>query len=448
MNIVVVATLDTKGEEAGFIRETIRDKGHIPIVIDPGAAGTPMIAADISRQEVALAGGESLDVILARKDKAYAQQRMIKGLTTIVAGLHAQGKVDGVIGVGGGQGTAITTAAMRILPVGIPKVMVSTVAAGKTTFGPYVGTKDLTMIHSVADIAGLNFITRKIIAQAAAAVVAMAEVKDEIHERRPLVAITQAGVTTPGCTEVKRLLEQAGFEVIAFHCNGIGGQAMEELIRDGVIQGAIDYTPHEITDLLYDGLMPALPGRMTAAGEMGIPQIIGPGCTDMRLHEWGSVPADLKDRPYVRHTPVHTHFRTTYEEMSAVAHFIAEHVNPGKGPRAVIVPLRGYSMMNAEGMPLYDAAANRGYLDTLRKELAPDVRLVEIDHHINDPACAAATVELFLDLLAKKNSSSLASSLPTPELQPQARGAARRQDSGQRENGEIKMSDATRASCS
>lgn len=403
MNILVIATLDTKGE-AGFIRQMIRDKGHVPIVIDPGTKGVPLIPADITRQEIALASGETLEAILARNDKAYMQQRMIQGLTTVVANLHAQGRVDGVIGIGGAQGTAIATAAMRILPVGIPKVMVSTVAAGKTTFGPYVGTKDIAMIHSVADIAGLNFITRKIIAQATAAVVAMAEVKDTVQENRPLVALTQAGVTTPGCTEVKRLLELAGFEVIVFHCNGIGGQAMEELIREGVIQGVIDYTPHEIIDLLYDGLMPALPGRMTAAGEMGIPQIIGPGCADMRLHEWGAIPSDLKDRPYVRHTPVHTHFRTTYDEMSAVAHFIAEHLNPAKGPRAVIVPLRGYSMMNAKGMPLYDAAANRGYLDTLKRELSSDVRLVEIDHHINDAACAAATVDLYLELQASKYS--------------------------------------------
>lgn len=402
MNIVVIATLDTKGEEAAFIRQKILSRGHTAIVVDPGSAGTPMIAADVSREDVALAGGETLELVLSRKDKASAQQRMIEGLIRIVSRLHDAGSLDGVISVGGGQGTAIATAAMRVLPVGVPKVMVSTVASGKTTFGPYVGTKDITMIHSVADIAGLNFITRKIIAQAAAAVVAMAEVQDAPQERRPLVALTQAGVTTPGCTEIKRLLERAGFEVIIFHCNGIGGQAMEELIREGAIQGVIDYTPHEIIDLLCDGLMPALPGRMTAAGDMGIPQIVGPGCTDMRLHEWGAIPPGLENRPFIRHTPVHTHYRTTYDEMSAVGHFIAQHVNHGKGPRAVIVPLRGYSMMNREGMPLYDEAANRGYRDTLKKELSPAVQLMEMDCHINDAQCAAATVALFLDMMSSR----------------------------------------------
>ena len=341
MNIMVIATLDTKGEEAGFIRDEISAKGHTPIVIDPGSTGTPMIEADISREEVALASGESLAALLTHHDKAYVQRHMITGLTAIVVRMHAEGRIDGVISVGGGQGTAIATSAMKELPVGIPKIMVSTVASGKTTFGPYVGTKDITMIHAVADIAGLNFITRKIIAQASAAVVAMAEVSSVAQPSSKLVAMTQAGVTTPGVTEVKRLLEEKGFEVVIFHCNGIGGKAMEELILNGTIKGVIDYSPHEITDMLYDGLMPAHAERLTAAGIMGIPNIVGPGCADIRLHEWDSIPPELHDRLYVRHTPTHTHFRTTYEEMSTVAHFIAERVNQGKGPRAVLVPLQG-----------------------------------------------------------------------------------------------------------
>jgi len=400
MNIVVIATLDTKGEEADFIRREIASHGHQPVVIDPGSGGQPAAHADISREEVALASGESLESILSRKDKAYVQQRMSEGLIRLVSRRYAEGQLQGVIAVGGGQGTALATAAMRVLPVGVPKVMVSTVASGKASFGAYVGTKDVTMIHSVADIAGLNFITRKIIAQASAAVVAMAEVKMSAHERHDLIALTQAGVTTPGTTKVKQLLEQAGFEVVVFHCNGIGGQAMEELIREGEICGVIDYSPHEITDLLYDGLMPALPGRMTAAGETGIPQIILPGCADMRLHEWDSIPPELRGRPYVRHTPTHTHFRTTREEMSAVAHYMAEHLNSGKGPRAVVVPKRGYSMMNRQGMPLYDEAANMAFLETLQEELSPEVRLIAGNYHINDAECAAATVELFLELWA------------------------------------------------
>jgi uncharacterized protein (UPF0261 family) len=259
------------------------------------------------------------------------------------------------------------------------------------------------MIHSVADIAGLNFVTRKIIAQAAAAVVAMAGVKLDDAEQKPLIALTQAGVTTPGTMAVKAKLEEKGFDVVVFHCNGIGGQAMEDFIRQGVIQGVIDYSPHELIDLFCDGLMPAMPGRMSAAGEMGIPQIVGPGCADMRLHVWGQIPEELDDRPYVRHTPTHTHFRTTYDELHEVGTYIAEHLNAGKGPRAAIVPTRGYSMMNREGMPLYDAAANKGYEDALKEQLNDDVGLLIRDKHINDEDFAEDVVDLFMRLWAKKH---------------------------------------------
>jgi uncharacterized protein (UPF0261 family) len=404
MNIIIIGTLDTKGIEVSFIRDQVQRAGHRPIVVDPGSLGTPAIPADVPRQEVALASGEGLEQLLAKDDKAYCQGKMTEGLTNVVSQMYANGKVDGVIAIGGGQGTAIATAAMRSLPVGVPKVMVSTVACGNTTFGPYVGTKDVTMIHSVADISGLNFVTRAIIAQATAAVVAMASVKVSPRESNELIAITQAGVTTPGVMAIKERLEQLGFDVIAFHANGTGGQAMENLMQQGAIHGVIDYSPHEITDLLYGGLMPAMPGRMTVAGELGIPQVIAPGCTDIRLHEWRKTfPPELDDRPFIRHTPTHTHFRTTREEMNAVAHYVAESLNQGAGPRAVIIPLRGFSMLNQPGKPLYDETANMGFVETMRQELDPEVQRVEVDAHINDAEFAQATVELFLQLLAQYN---------------------------------------------
>mgnify|MGYP001135621559 CR=1 FL=1 len=402
MNIWVIATLDTKFEEASFIKERIEATSNAVFVIDPGSHGIPGMEADISREEVALAGGESLQSLIIRGDKASIQGVMRDGLSVIVASEYAAGKIDAVIAVGGGQGTAIATTAMQQLPFGVPKVMVSTVANGQTMFGPYVGTSDLTMIHSVADIAGLNFITEKIIAQAAAAVVAMTEVKIERTSRKPLIALTQAGVTTPGTMKIKRCLEDKGFDVVVFHCNGIGGQAMEDFIRQGVIKGVIDYSPHEIIDLFFDGLMPALPGRMTAAGDVGIPQIVAPGCADIRLHDWSKIPEELDERPYVRHTPTHTHFRTTYEEMYRVGEFIAEHLNDGRGPRAAVIPLCGYSMMNREGMPLYDANANKGYVDAIHENLNDDVILFERDMHINDEDFAGAVTELFIHLWEKR----------------------------------------------
>jgi len=403
MKIWVIATLDTKFAEADFIAEKIQEKGHEAVIVDPGSAGIPGIDSSISREVVAEAGGESLASLQDQNDKAYSQSVMREGLKNLIASEYVAGRIGGVIAVGGGQGTAIATSAMQMLPFGVPKVMVSTVACGQTTFGPYVGTSDMTMIHSVADIAGLNFITKKIIAQAAAAVVAMAEVKLDEGTQKPLIALTQAGVTTLGTMAVKAKLEENGFDVVVFHCNGIGGQAMEDFIRQGVINGVIDYSPHELIDLFCDGLMPAMPGRMTAAGEMGIPQIVGPGCADMRLHVWGEIPEELKDRPYIRHTPTHTHFRTTYDELYKVGTYVAEHLNAGKGPRAAIVPTRGYSMMNREGMPLYGEEANKGFADALRDKLEDDVVLFTRDQHINDESFAEEVVDLFMQLWNEKH---------------------------------------------
>jgi uncharacterized protein (UPF0261 family) len=399
MKIIVIGTLDTKGPEAGFVRDQIVKQGHHPFVIDPGILGKPAIPADFSRQQVAQAGGHELSDLIATGDKHYCQQAMIEGLVKVVVQLHGEGQVDGVVAVGGAQGTAMATAAMRALPVGIPKVMVSTVACGQTTFGPYVGTKDITMIHSVADILGLNRVTERILAQAAGAVVAMASVERAAEVAGELVAITQAGITTPGVMAIKEQLEGMGFEIVAFHCNGIGGQAMEELILDGVVSGVIDFSPHEITDYLYGGLMPAMPGRLEAAGKMGIPQIVTPGATDIRLHGLPEeMPEELHGRAFVQHTPTHTHVRTSAKEMAAVARYMAERLNKGRGPRVVMIPLRGFSMLNQEGKVLYDEASNMAYAEAMEQALSPDVKLIQVDAHINDREFADATVETFLRL--------------------------------------------------
>lgn len=402
MNIVVIGTLDTKGPEVGFLSEEVARRGHSPLVIDPGILGAPAIPADVGREEVARAGEHELAALVASGDRQLCQRAMIEGLVQVVRRLHAEGRVDGIVAVGGAQGTAMATAAMRALPVGLPKVMVSTVACGQTTFGPYVGTKDVAMIHSVADILGLNRVSRRILAQAAAAVTAMAEVGAEAEQADgELVAITQAGITTPGVMAVKERLEALGFEVIAFHCNGIGGQAMEELVRDGAIKGVIDYSPHEVTDLLFGGLMPAMPGRLEAAGQMGIPQVVVPGATDIRLHGCPEdLPTDLRARACVQHTPTHTHVRATPEEMAAVGRWIAERLNAGKGPRAVLIPVQGYSMLNRRGQVLWDESANRAFATAVEETLLPDVELISLDAHINDASFAAAVVEAFLRLRA------------------------------------------------
>jgi uncharacterized protein (UPF0261 family) len=409
LNVVVIGTLDTKGPEVGYLRDEVARRGHVPLVIDPGILGVPAIAADISREEVARAGEHELAALVASGDRQMCQRAMIDGLVRVVRRLHAEGRVEGIVAVGGAQGTAMATAAMRALPVGLPKVMVSTVACGQTTFGPYVGTKDVAMIHSVADILGLNRLTKRILAQAAAAVTAMAEVEAEAERGEgELVAITQAGITTPGVMAVKERLEALGFEVIAFHCNGIGGQAMEELVRDGAIKGVVDYSPHEVTDLLFGGLMPAMPGRLEAAGQMGIPQVVVPGATDIRLHgRPDELPEELRARACVQHTPTHTHVRASAGEMAAVARWIAERLNAARGARAVLIPLQGYSMLNRRGQVLYDEAANRAFATAMAESLLPEVELVSLDAHINDAAFAAAVVDTFLRLRGRASSAGI-----------------------------------------
>lgn len=402
LNILVIATLDTKAEEAGFICAEIKKRNHHPILVDPGILGSAPLAAQVSREEVALAAGHTLASLVETKDKAFIQSSMIQGLKNVVMRLHAENKVDGVISVGGGQGTAMATAAMQTLPIGIPKFMVSTVACGKTTFGPYVGTKDISMLHSVSDISGLNPITTNLISQAVAAVIAMAAVNlsHNVESVSNLVAITSTGVTTPAVMEVKKLLKNLGYEVIIFHGNGIGTEAMEDMILDGKITGLIDLSPHDIVDTLFDGLMPASAKRLESAGKMGIPQIVLPGCADMLLKEWREdFPPDLLNRKFVRHTPTHTHFRTSYAEMHAVGSFMIQKLNQGKGKRCVIVPLKGYSMLNAPGKPLWDAKANSGFLDAVADQKNPDVALITPDFHINDPALAEIVVKTYLRMI-------------------------------------------------
>lgn len=402
LNILVIATLDTKAEEASFIRDEILKLNQQPILLDPGMLGKAPFAVEHPREEIAQAAGYTLSALLDTKDKAFIQNKMIEGLKSVVQQLLAAHKIDGVISIGGGQGTAIATAAMQTLPIGIPKFMVSTVANGKTAFGPYVGTKDLTMLHSVADISGLNPITTNLISQAAAAVVAMAAVNRQYRSEkvRNLVGITSTGVTTPAVMRVKDLLKQHGCEVIVFHGNGIGTEAMEEMILQGEITGLIDLSPHDILDVLYDGMMPAPSMRMESAGKMGIPQVILPGCADMLLKEWREdFPDELKNRKFVRHTPTHTHFRTNYAEMKAVGAYVAKKLIQGKGKRCVIVPLKGYSMLNAPGKPLWDAEANRGFLDGVIENKNPEIEVLTPDYHINDPELAEIVVSTYLKMI-------------------------------------------------
>jgi uncharacterized protein (UPF0261 family) len=406
--IALVATLDTKGEETLFVRNLIEKRGHVPITIDCGVRGEPYFRASVSRQAVARAAGTTIEEIVARKDKNYAIHAMTVGTTEIALKLHREGELDGIIALGGVQGTVIGTTAMQALPFGIPKVMVSTVANGQATFGPFTGTKDVTMIHSVADIMGLNFVTRQVLAEGAGAVTGMVEMEPgEENSKRPAVAMTTAGVTTACAMHVRELMESWGYEVIAFHCNGIGAKAMEELAEAGRLVGILDITPHDIIDLLFGGIFPAPPTRMEASCRRGLPMVIVPGAADfILLGGLESVPPEMLRRKYVIHNPIHTHVKANHDEMLAVGRFIAERLSRSAGPAEVLIPGKGFSQLNIAGGPIYDPESDKGFIEGLTQELnrtgAKNVSVRVLDMHINDTAFAEIAAKR-LDAMIREN---------------------------------------------
>lgn len=396
-SIIVIGTLDTKGQEIAFVRDLIAERGHKPVVTDSGILGEPAIEPTISRHEVAAAAETSIEDLLAAGDKNNAISAMAKGVTSIAAGLHAEGKLHGVIALGGVQGTVIGTAAMRALPVGVPKVMVSTVANGQATFGPFVGTKDVTIMHSVADILGLNIITRQVLAEAAGAVVGMAELAlGPQTADRPTVAMTMAGVTTACVMRARELFEAWGYEVIAFHCNGIGAKAMEELADAGRLQGILDLSPHDIGGYLRGGLMQSSPDRLQAVSRRGVPIVFVPGGIDFILYgPLQSIAPEMLERKYVVHNPIHTHVRANRAEMSDAGRFVAERLSQTTGPATVMIPRRGFSQLNIKGGVLFDPEADQGFIEGLTAAGAGKLTLAELDLHINEPAFAeTASTEL------------------------------------------------------
>jgi uncharacterized protein (UPF0261 family) len=312
---------------------------------------------------------------------------MTLGASTVAGRLHAEGRIDGLLALGGAQGTGIGTAAMRSLPLGVPKLMVSTVANGNATFGPFIGTSDIAMLHSVADIAGVNLVTRTVLSEAAGAIVGMVlAVQPPVSSGRPAIGMTMVGITTACATLVQKLLEEQGCEVVAFHGNGIGPKAMEDLVDAGILSAVVDLSPHDATDLLFGGLMPAHAERFRAPVRRRVPIVVAPGSTDIKLRgPLESVPETERDRPWVVHNSFHTHIRTTAGEMRAVGYFIGERLAEAGNLAGLYVPLRGYSQLNREGGPLYDPVADHAFVDGAR-EAAPRLQIVEIDTHINDPA--------------------------------------------------------------
>lgn len=398
--ILVIGTLDTKGVEFAYVRDLIVGRGHRPLVLDAGT-GEPPWAPDIAADRVAAAGGGDLATLRAARDRASTLEVMCRGAAVVAAELAAAGEIDGVIGLGGSGGTAIGTAAMRALPVGVPKVMVSTMASGDVS--AYVDVKDLTLMYSVVDVAGLNRLSRRILANAAGAVCGMVEQAIPPAEDRPLVAATMFGVTTPCVTRVRERLEAAGFEVLVFHATGSGGRAMESLVDGGFIAGVVDATTTEWADELIGGVLGAGPTRLDAAGAAGIPQVVSVGALDMC--NWGpidTVPARFADRNLYRHNPQVTLMRTTPEECAELGRIVAGKLNAARGPVALFLPLGGVSMIDAEGGPFWSPEADAALFDALRANLdRSKVDLVELDNNINDPAFADALADRLLSMLGK-----------------------------------------------
>jgi uncharacterized protein (UPF0261 family) len=428
--ILLIGTLDTKGDEYAYVRDRIRAAGCDLLVMDLGILGEPKCPADVSAADVARAGGGELAAMRARADRGSAVEVMSKGACALVPALFAARRFDGVLGLGGGGGTAMITAAMRTLPVGVPKVMVSTMASGNTA--PYVDVKDITLMYSVVDIAGLNPLSRRILANAAGAICGMVGqqptgVSDrvpvghatarssELSTDRPLLAATMFGVTTPCVTAVRERLERAGYDVLVFHATGTGGRAMEGLIDDGYVDGVVDITTTEWCDEVVGGVLSAGPDRLGAAARKGIPQVVSVGALDMvNFGPFDTVPERFRERRLYRHNAAVTLMRTTTEECETIGRRIADQLNRATAPIVLALPLRGVSAIDAEGQPFHDPDADSVLFTTLRAHVGPHVHIVEMDAHINDPVFAELLAAQMLGLLEKR------SWIQTPGLRIQA----------------------------
>ena len=401
--VLLIATFDTKEQEALFLIRCLRARGVEVLTMDAGILSPSSIPVDVDQGQVARRGGKSLEELLAAGDKGACLFNMVRGVKNLTAELYEQGRFHGVISIGGGQGTDIGCAAMRCLPTGVPKLMVSTVASGRATFGPFVGTKDITMMHSVADMQGLNFLTRRILENAAGAICGMVQnegVKDAGSSGTP-VALSMLGTTTPGALRAKAILEDRGFEVVAFHQNGTGGIAMEDMIRGADFKGVLDLNLHEIGDRYVGGLHGAIRGdRLEAAGETGIPQFIAPGSINyMVLGPLESLSPEMRDRKLIVHNSYLTLVRLSHEELHGVGKLVAEKLNRARGVTRVFIPLQGYSFPDRHDLPHWDPGGNEAFVQSLKADLNPQIPLVEVDAHINDPEFIDPIVEEFLSVM-------------------------------------------------
>jgi uncharacterized protein (UPF0261 family) len=396
--IAVLGTLDSKGEEHAYVARIIRERGHEPLLIDVGSGDEPLVKPDITREEVAAAAGLDLAPLIAKHDRGECVVAMSQAAPVMLAKLAAEGRIEGVISLGGGGGTAIATAAMRALPIGFPKLMVSTLASGNT--GHYLGTKDIVMMPSIVDVAGLNRLSRLIFARAAGAICGMVETRVDEGSGKPLVVASMFGNTTACVTEAKRIIEEAGYEVLVFAATGAGGRAMESLVESGMVAGVLDITTTEWADELVGGSLTAGPERMDAAAKAKVPVVVAPGCLDMvNFGEKASVPEKFEGRTFYIHNPQVTLMRTTPAESAELGRILAEKANAYTAPAAILIPRKAISVISAEGQPFHDAAAD----EALRNAIVENSRqpVEEFELEINDPAFARACADRLLSMMGR-----------------------------------------------
>jgi uncharacterized protein (UPF0261 family) len=395
--VVLAGTLDTKGIEYAYVRDRLRERGVDVMLIDVGVLGEPLVAPDIGRDVVAAAGGANLSDLVAAADRGRAIEAMASGLGAVVRRLHEEGKLDALLGLGGGGGSALITAAMRELPIGVPKLLVSTVVAGATR--SYASVTGITVMHAIVDIAGVNRISERVFTQAAAAAAAMAEASAAVWPAppdRPILGATMFGVTTPCVTATRERLEALGYEVLIFHATGTGGMTLEQLVRDGTITGVLDITTTELADDLVGGVLSAGPDRLEAAGELGIPQVISLGALDMvNFGPSETVPARFKDRLLYQHNPTVTLMRTTPGECAELGKRLARKINRARGPVTLFIPLRGVSSIAVSGQVFHDLEADAALVKAIREHIGDWVDVRELDTDINDPVFAVAMADMF-----------------------------------------------------
>jgi uncharacterized protein (UPF0261 family) len=399
--IALIGTLDTKGAEIAYARERIAASGGTAVVIDSGILGEPGCPADVTREEVAAAAGTDLAAARDAGSRGAAVEIMQVGARNVVGDLYREGRIEGALCLGGAEGALIGGAAMQVLPVGFPKVIVSPSASGPRAFAPFVGRRDVTVMHSVVDILGINPISRAVFDNAVAAVVGMArDAGAPVSELGAgAVGLTMLGQTTPAAMAALPVLEEAGWAPVIFHANGVGGPAMEDLIAQGALSGVIELSISELANSLFDGVHATGPERLTVAAERGLPQVVTPGCADFfNQGPLDSVPERWRDRPLYHHNPVATLVRLNRSEMADLGRLMAKRLNGAKAPVAVVVPTLGYSLIDVEGGPFWDHEGDMALVEGLREELRDDIEVELVDLEINDPEFGRLVAERFIGL--------------------------------------------------